>query len=928
MREALFACYPGVFGRRLAIVLAVAWFIPCQAEGSVRDFSATVYFINFGAPSSQTLHFRIYTPPAADVPRLRGVVFMMGGSGHDWRYRVNDPVWQEASRALGFAFLSVNMSVGLGTPESLESILQAAAVATGRAELVNVPVVATGFSLGAIEAANFVNNVPERTLAAVANCAAANLGGTNPAAARRVHTLLIPGELDTAAGQGVNTFPTYRSSTQSANAAFAVNWRVGHSTFANQEWSMAWTWIAGAAATRLPSGVAPSLDTGNPLPLVEVPVSSGWLGQRVYAQSSNGSDRSAFSPIAPASSYAATPSASASWLPNEAVARVYRAFSSYDGITGRPIPRQGPLVITGAAAPSAVVVAGQGIAPQMAVLPMGTNLDISVDPRGFGQGSNPDSSKDPIKSMEYYEDSDFLGVQTAPGPGGWSLPHTLAMPGVRSLTVVAEDWNGNRSSAFRTVVVSRPVADDRVYYRFERSPGFTVDHYGRLRLSAAGSSGSLPTQVSLSSSGPGSAFPRKIVTEEFENDHSVRFVAANNDRLSRSDSDLLPSGSTPFTVEAFINLTSHATGGGFRTIATHGEGDSLGWRLLVAGEGSGSSSRRVVIRCRADDKGGEPGGTLLTIDSGLEILPGEDYYLGVMVDPGDTTVGGVRFYLRNLTRKEPLQISERSHNLGLLYNSPLTFHIGFGWDGLLDEFRLTKRRLEVGELLISQTVPVVPQGLVVGPGAQAGEIQTAWEAAAFANAYRVERGTSSDGAFDFVAEVSGTTFTDVGLSPGQTYYYRVISANGDIVSESSGTVSAQPHIPANYAGWRYVHFRTNDPTNPSGAYSSDPDGDGLSNLLEYASGRNPLVPDGWGAIELSRLPNDGRIRITFNRIADPELVYRVEASSDIASSMWSSVFVSSGVSNEEGPVTVVDSEESGETSMRFFRLRVTYDAPP
>jgi hypothetical protein len=51
---------------------------------------------------------------------------------------------------------------------------------------------------------------------------------------------------------------------------------------------------------------------------------------------------------------------------------------------------------------------------------------------------------------------------------------------------------------------------------------------------------------------------------------------------------------------------------------------------------------------------------------------------------------------------------------------------------------------------------------------------------------------------------------------------------------------------------------------------------------------------------------DGRLGLSFTRIADPGLSYTVE------------------VSNVAGPVTVVDSAPPSENPRRFLRLRVAY----
>lgn len=101
-------------------------------------------------------------------------------------------------------------------------------------------------------------------------------------------------------------------------------------------------------------------------------------------------------------------------------------------------------------------------------------------------------------------------------------------------------------------------------------------------------------------------------------------------------------------------------------------------------------------------------------------------------------------------------------------------------------------------------------------------------------------------------------------------------------------------------------------------FSSDPDGDGIVNLLEYALSHNPL--------EAQASPYDqfgmqgSHLEITFKRIADPDLVYSVEGSSDLQN--WTSFWSSTGPSNSPGPVTVAD-PSSSTGSPRFLRVRIT-----
>ncbi len=105
---------------------------------------------------------------------------------------------------------------------------------------------------------------------------------------------------------------------------------------------------------------------------------------------------------------------------------------------------------------------------------------------------------------------------------------------------------------------------------------------------------------------------------------------------------------------------------------------------------------------------------------------------------------------------------------------------------------------------------------------------------------------------------------------------------------------------------------------------ADPDGDGVPNLLEYALGGDPLVPRSAVLPEAELV--DGRLAFTFNRIADPGLIYTVEVSDDLVT--WQLLDVpgnpSTGEANVAGPVTVVDPGDRGAAPRRFLRLRVGY----
>jgi hypothetical protein len=67
---------------------------------------------------------------------------------------------------------------------------------------------------------------------------------------------------------------------------------------------------------------------------------------------------------------------------------------------------------------------------------------------------------------------------------------------------------------------------------------------------------------------------------------------------------------------------------------------------------------------------------------------------------------------------------------------------------------------------------------------------------------------------------------------------------------------------------------------------------------------------------------EGKLALSFPRLAVPELTYTVEFSTGLSPASWVPAFSSSGAANTPGMVTVVDpAEVPGDR--RFARLKVT-----
>ena len=150
----------------------------------------------------------------------------------------------------------------------------------------------------------------------------------------------------------------------------------------------------------------------------------------------------------------------------------------------------------------------------------------------------------------------------------------------------------------------------------------------------------------------------------------------------------------------------------------------------------------------------------------------------------------------------------------------------------------------------------------------------------------------------------------------------VPSGFGGTLSASGGVLSVTIGVQTTTAleSWRQTNFGSTS-NSGNGADSADPDGDGLSNLLEYATNGNPMVA---GTSPLTVARSGNFLTLTYTRIADGTLTYAVEGSNDLAT--WSTVATannpSTGVQNTAGPVTVTDTVSL--TARRFLRLKVSY----
>ncbi|MCU0791281.1 MAG: autotransporter-associated beta strand repeat-containing protein [Opitutaceae bacterium] len=222
-------------------------------------------------------------------------------------------------------------------------------------------------------------------------------------------------------------------------------------------------------------------------------------------------------------------------------------------------------------------------------------------------------------------------------------------------------------------------------------------------------------------------------------------------------------------------------------------------------------------------------------------------------------------------------------------------------------------------------LPATPGG--VGAVAGNGSVSLAWNAVADADNYLVKRATTAGGPYTtLTSAVVTTNYVDDTTLNGTTYYYVIQAQNEVGLSANSTEVSATPTavVLSALQSWRVTNFGSSENTG-NGADNADPDADGIPNLLEYASNRNPNLADATPVLALGRT-NDGlSLAVTYTRIADPALVYTVQGANALSGTpVWSTVATSTGSANVAGPVTVNDTQTIAASSRRFLRLQVGY----
>jgi hypothetical protein len=139
----------------------------------------------------------------------------------------------------------------------------------------------------------------------------------------------------------------------------------------------------------------------------------------------------------------------------------------------------------------------------------------------------------------------------------------------------------------------------------------------------------------------------------------------------------------------------------------------------------------------------------------------------------------------------------------------------------------------------------------------------------------------------------------------------------------NGTVSVTVNVVrAHQELWRFANFGSYASAN-NGADSADPDGDGLSNLLEYALG---LDPNSSGVMPAVLGLNGANMEYTYTRSTaakDNGAIYQIEWSDTLDADSWSTETVTQQITSTQGALETVKAiVPMGPSGKRFLRLKV------
>lgn len=283
------------------------------------SWAQTLAYDVFDKSLSATKAMRLFLPRGMPA---RGIVLMAnaaGGDSRDWAVQSNNSSYIELANRLQFGMLgTVGMSNDVATTEGplVMAFLEETATSAERPELRNVPFIATGFSAGGQFAYEWNAWKPERTIAFNVDKGGFYRTLVVSEAALKTPGVIVSGADDTVVRRTNIKRLFTNNRPRGARWAFYEQYAYPHNPGGTQH--LFAPFFGRVAAYRYPSTADASK---GPVVLRDLPESMGWLAN-------NASWALGFTAIASFGEYTQDRTM-ASWLPDEDLAFVYRAFSSF-----------------------------------------------------------------------------------------------------------------------------------------------------------------------------------------------------------------------------------------------------------------------------------------------------------------------------------------------------------------------------------------------------------------------------------------------------------------------------------------------------------------------------------------------------------------------------------------------------------------------
>jgi len=349
-----------------------------------------------------------------------------GDSRGDWTFCT---YYREFIHLHGFALVASAGDIPhVKAFQAFRDCLQMVSLTSKHPELVNAPYAAVGFSAGGGFASTLITMDPDRTIAAGIIEARYNFTAFLPpnpppsAAALAIPSVLITGEGKTpkpSSQPGISkmvdeVFLPFRP--LGAEYAWMQLQGYGHEYAVNRQDLLIMPLMDLAVRTRYPKD---GDVTKGPIKLLSIDPATGWVAD-------NTTWKSGLTKIVPATQFKGDLGHS-SWLQNEDIAFIYRAYATHDN----------PLIIT---SPGPCGPGTPAIEP-------GSNVPISVDASKFPNWKN----------LEFYDGAKKLGEITQ-GPPKFTAKNLT--PGYHVFSVLGTDAGGDVRSSNPVMVVVRAVLTD------------------------------------------------------------------------------------------------------------------------------------------------------------------------------------------------------------------------------------------------------------------------------------------------------------------------------------------------------------------------------------------------------------------------------------------------------------------------------------